>query len=845
MITWRKVRSHPKLQIRSAGADPSGASTPIGMAIHFRNIAAALFVIALAAAAPARAQTPSRADSARAEQAARRLTPAQLQILERLRNSGMSRDQVRQRLRDAGYDPNLADRYYDELSRPDTSQTTGSGTRFTRPLPPPSSSLIGALRRIGVLQPDDSLATAMMPRPDTLGPRPRPEVTKKVEPEVFGREVFAASTQFEPVMTGPVDPGYRLGPGDQMVLIVTGDVELAYELEVTREGFIVIPDVGQVIVNGLTMEQAKRRLNERLARVYSGIQLGTTQADITVGRLRNKLVYVIGEVEVPGAYQLNGAATVFSALYRAGGPSETGSFRNLELRRGDRVVARVDLYDYLMRGDKSADLAVEQGDVLFVPLAGPQVTITGAVRRPAIFEMKSGEGLADALTFAGGAEAEAAIERIQVDRILPAGQRSPGRERVLVDVRLQDLAGPRPVAVQDGDRVTISAISKERRNRVTVSGDVQRPGEYEHRPRMTALDLIQSANGLLPTAFTPTAHVIRLNPVDSSRVLVRVTIADTAAPNYAGRVQLVDLDELVVFGRAKFANPQRVEVFGYVKEEGTYNYSAGMTVEDIILLAGGFKEGAAEAEVELARRVPRSGNSDSLAVIFRVPLNMNGTNGSQNAVRLQDGDQVFVRRLPGYAPLSTVEILGEVTYPGVYTVDSRNARLTDLLARAGGLTSEAYGRGLRLFRDGKPVGVDFQRATSRPHSADDLLIEAGDRIEIPRLDPTVLVTGAVLFESRVRYEKGLSVQEYLQRAGGVTEEGNASRAAVRYPNGELRTARRFLGVRDWPDVEPGSTITVPLESDRTPFDWGTFLTRAITALSGLATIWLTVDAVNN
>ena len=824
----------------------SSASTPIGMAIHTRKLVAALFVIACAQVAPARAQQRpiERADSARAAAAARRLTPAQLQILERLRNSGLSREQVRQRLRDAGYDPNLADRYYDELTQPDTTQATSPSSRFTRPLPPPSSSLIGALRRIGVLQPDDSLATALMPRPDTLGPRPRPTEINKKEPEVFGREVFAASTQFEPVLTGPVDPGYRLGPGDQMVLIVTGDVELAYELEVTREGFIVIPDVGQVVVNGLTMEQAKRRLNERLARVYSGMQLGTTQADVTMGRLRNKLVYVIGEVEVPGAYQLNGAATVFSALYRAGGPSETGSFRNLELRRGDRVVARVDLYDYLMRGDKGADLAVEQGDVLFVPLAGPQVTITGAVRRPAIFETKSGEGLADVLRFAGGAEADAAIERIQVDRILPAAQRTPGHERVLVDVRLQDLNGARAVPVQDGDRVTISAISSERRNRVSVTGDVQRPGEYEYRPRMTALDLIQSANGLLPTAFTPTAHEIRLNPVDSSRVLVRVTINDTAAVNYAGRVELADLDELVVFGRAKFANPQRVEVFGYVKQEGTYNYSAGMTVEDVILLAGGFKEGAAEAEVELARRVPRTGNSDSLAVVFRVPLNMNGTNGTQT-VRLQDGDQVFVRRLPGYAPLSTVEILGEVTYPGVYTVDSRNARLTDLLARAGGLTSEAYGRGLRLFRDGKPVGVDFKRAMSRPHSADDLLIEAGDRIEIPRLDPTVLVTGAVLFESRVRYEKGLSVQDYLARAGGVTEEGNASRAAVRYPNGELRTARRFLGVRDWPDVEPGSTITVPIESDRTPFDWGTFLTRAITALSGLATIWLTVDAVNN
>jgi polysaccharide export outer membrane protein len=789
-------------------------------------------------------QGSQRADSIRAAEALKRLSPMQLQILERLRNSGLSREQVRQRLRDAGYDPNLADRYFDELTQPD-SAANGSLSRITRPVPPPSSGLLSALKRIGVLQPEDSITVANMPRPDTLGPRAR-TVEKDKEPEVFGREVFAASTQFEPVLTGPVNPDYRLGPGDQMMLIVTGDVELAYELEVTREGFIVIPDVGQVIVNGLTMEQAKRRLNERLARVYSGMQIGTTQADVTMGRLRNKLVYVIGEVEVPGAYQLNGAATVFSALYRAGGPAISGSFRNLEVRRGDRVVAKVDLYDYLMRGDKSGDLAVEQGDVLFVPLVGPQVTVTGSVRRPAIFEMKGNEGLADVLRFAGGAQANAAIERIQVDRILPASQRMPGRERVLVDVRLQDLNAGASVAMQDGDRITISAITTERRNRVSAAGDVQRPGEYEYRPGMTALQLIQAANGLLPTAYTPTAHVIRLNPADSSRVLVRVSFDDTTSANYAGRVPLADLDELVVFGRAKLANPQRVEVFGYVKQEGTYSYSAGMTVEDVILLAGGFKEGALEAEVELARRVQRTNNSDSLAVIYRVPLNIGGPSKSSEAapIRLQDGDQVFVRRLPGYAPLSTVEILGEVTYPGTYTVDSRKSRLSDLIQRAGGMTQEAYRRGLRLFRDGKPVGVNVERALSRPHSADDLMIEAGDRIEIPRIDPTVLVTGAVLFESRVRYERGLSVNDYLARAGGVTDEGNAAKAAVRYPNGELRTARSVLGFRDYPSVEPGSTITVPVKSERAGFNWDTFVTRTITTLSGLATIWLTVRAID-
>jgi polysaccharide export outer membrane protein len=801
----------------------------------------ALTVLCLMTAAPVAAQQVDSLAAAREQ-----FSPAQQRILDRLRQSGLSREQMRQRLRQSGYDPNLADRYYDELNAPRDSAGNRMASSITRPLPQPSGSLVSALQRIGVLQPTDSVAEVMRPRPDTLRTRVQPRRPETEEPQVFGRELFAATTQFDPIMAGPVDPEYRLGPGDQLTLIVTGDVELAYELQVTREGYVVVPDVGQVIVNGLTLEQAKARMNDRLARVYSGVQVGSTQADITVGRLRSKLVYVVGEAEVPGAYPVNGSATVFSALYRAGGPALNGSFRNIEVRRGNRVIQQVDVYDYLLRGDKSGDVTLEQGDVVFIPVVGPQVTITGSVRRPAIFELKPGEDLATVVGFAGGVHADAAIDRIQIDRILPISERQPGRERVLVDVNPADLARRANVQMQNGDHIRIFRIPAVRRNRVAVEGDVQRPGEYEYRVGMTALDLINNAQGLLPSAYTRAAHVVRLNLADSSTSIVRVVLDDPASADYAGKVPLHDFDRLSIFGRAALANPRKVEIFGYVKNEGTFNFSDGMTIQDLVLLAGGFQEGAAEALAEVARR---TSGIDTVAEIHKVPLDMrlssaSDTKGSSEIqpFELREGDQVFIRKLPGYAPLSTVEVAGEVVYPGAYTVKSRQERVTEIVRRAGGLTEEAYARGLRVVRDGKQLGVDFPKALKNPGRADDIVVQAGDRLEIPRLDPTVLVTGAVAFETRVRYERGLSLEDYLSRAGGVTDEGNAGKASVRYPNGELRTASRTLLIKRTPRVEPGSTITVPVKSGQEGINWDQFFSKMLTIATTFATVVVAINA---
>jgi polysaccharide biosynthesis/export protein len=271
-----------------------------------------------------------------------------------------------------------------------------------------------------------------------------------------------------------------------------------------------------------------------------------------------------------------------------------------------------------------------------------------------------------------------------------------------------------------------------------------------------------------------------------------------------------------------------------------------MTIQDLVLIAGGFTEGAAESMAEVARRVRGGIGRDTLATVHRVPLDFhgNGKGSGLTAFALQQGDQVFIRRLPNYQVLETVDVTGEVLYPGPYTVSARRERVSDLVARAGGLTSEAYAPGLRLFRDGKPIGVNFQKALKDPGGVDDIAIEAGDRLEVPRFDPTVLVTGAVTFESRVPYQKGLSLDDYLVRAGGVTDEGNASKASVRYPNGAVRSKTRIMGILRVPEIQPGSTITVPEKTPNSGFSWDNFLTKTLAVMSTLATLIVAYSAVN-
>jgi protein involved in polysaccharide export with SLBB domain len=775
-------------------------------------------------------------------------TVTEAQVLDRLRQSGMTREQARARLTQLGYDPALAEPFFDRLEGR-SAQAVAVDDQFST-----------ALRAMGLLDPQQAetepqVFTAQAPPGGGAASR------------IFGRSVFAGSTsQFQPVLMGPVDAGYRLGPGDELLLVLTGDVELAHTLPVTREGFVVIPDVGQVFVNGLTLEGLRNQLYDRLGQVYSGVRRTrpTTFFDVTVGRLRTNQVFVVGDAVRPGAYQVSSVSTVFNALHQAGGPSDLGSFRNVEVRRGGQLVARVDLYDYLLAGDASRDIRLDQGDLVVIPAAGPQVAVEGQVRRPAIYELQAGEGLRDALQFAGGFSADAYVQRVQIDRVLPPQERTPGADRAIMDVdvvSLSDPSGPNP-PLRDGDEVTVFATLAERRNRITVSGSVFRPGLYEYRPGMTVWELIQRADGLSGEAFRPVAHVLRPLVTTGGAELLRVSLEPNAQGRPAEDLVLADGDQVVIYSNSALLTRSTVAIEGWVKEPGAFPFASGMTVRDLILAADGFREGADVFEAEVVRLRIAADRSDTIAMSQALALDgsvpaawvpaARATNGNGSAparpaadLELAAGDRVFIRRMPGYVTAKSVTVDGQVLHAGPYALELREERLSSVLRRAGGPTEDANVGAARLMRGGQQVGIDLEEALDNPGGRDDLILENGDVIVVPALEHTVRVEGAVVFASLVAYRSGQGVKGYLEQAGGALENADLDRITVQYPSGRRATVSQFLGINDYPGVEPGSTIFVPPQVDDSGIDWGEVFQRSFQAATALITILLAVDRLDN
>jgi protein involved in polysaccharide export with SLBB domain len=802
--------------------------------------------------------------------------------------SGLTPEQIRARLSAAGYPESLLDAYL-----------TGKDSTGAAPAAPTGRTL-QALRALGMTGPDD-----VPPAPDTVPGVPGtlrtdlPSPPKPLEPTVFGLDVFRrVGSQFQPLTSGPVDPTYRLGPGDVLVLILTGDVELAHTLEVTREGFVVIPQVGQLYVSGLTMTQLDNLLYSRLAKVYSGINRGpnaTTRFQATVARLRNNQIFVIGDVMKPGSYQISSAGTVLSALYLAGGPATTGTFRQIQVRRGSQVVDTLDLYDYLLDGNNTHDIRLESGDVVFVPVRGLQVAVTGAVTRPAIYELKPGETLRELIADAGGFEATALRRRIQIDRVLPPAERGTGgRDRVVLDIAESEISGDRApgIPMLPGDQVKVFSIADRRRNAVTVKGDVWIEGTVGYHPGMRLSDAVKLAGGPKPDVYLGRVLVSRLNQ-DSTRTQLRSAFKDSTGTPVSD-LALEEDDYIQVFSRTTFRPDRYVVVTGAVKKPGRVPYREGMTLRDAVLNADGVTEDAYLGEAEVAR-LPSDRDKGAIASTFRVPLDStylfdrgpngeyNGPPGAQSAasgspeVVLTAYDNILILRQPDWELPRTVAIAGQVKFPGQYVLRTKSERLVDLLNRAGGLTKDSYARGAELFRQGvrpkgsglrvvgrlqsktpgdstrldaqkadslllapglaKRVGLDLPHALERPEGRDNLILQAGDSVFVPEFDPTVRVLGAVNAPATVVHRPGWGFDNYVSAAGGYSRKADRGRSYVVQPGGSLESVhRRFFFPDTKPRPEPGAIIYVPERDPADRHDWAGLLGSIAQILASTVTI---------
>jgi protein involved in polysaccharide export with SLBB domain len=699
-------------------------------------------------------------------------------IRQRIRESGLSAEQIRSRLRASGYPENLLDTYLGSGAMPAGAQ---GGTVA-------ELSAIQALGFGPVGSSQQGLDTGMIRwRGDTL-------VSKS---NVFGVDVFRRSTtQFLPLLAGPIPPDYHLGPRDMLVLILTGDVELAYNLQVTREGFVFIPQVGQVFVSNLTLSQLRDVLYTRLGRVYSGVRRGanaTTRFDITVANVRANQIYVVGEVSQPGAYQISSLGTVLTALYAAGGVTERANMRRIEVQRLGKPVASLDLYDYLLRGDTRSDIRLETGDVVFVPVHDTRVQLSGAVIRPGIYELKAGEQLADLLAAGGGFRADAALQRVTVHRILAAAERGPGRApRAAVDVALA-VAAPPPAGTRgsDGSGTTHAA----------------------------------------PALGAPGIRV----------------------PGLA----LMDGDSVVVDSLPPLSETYYVVIAGRVNKPGRFPWRPGMTLRELVQLARGPKVGAYLKEAEIAR-LPEDRSRGQLATTLRVPLDSTylferGADGrfvgppglpvpatGAAEVALEPYDNVLIMQEPQFDLQRAVVVSGQVRYPGTYSLRSKEDRLADVIQRAGGLTPQAYPEGIQFVRSQDSVGrvnIDLPRALRDKGSTHNVILQPEDSIFIPEYQPTVKVTGAVNAPGSLLWRRGANLDYYISAAGGLAAGADGGRVSVRYANGDARTRTRWLFVSSSPTPGPGSEVFVPTKPT------GGEKVNVVSLLGGIAQILTSVVTI--
>jgi protein involved in polysaccharide export with SLBB domain len=837
--------------------------------IHSALLAASMLFFVSSTAASQAKPTNAAAQSASADPA------IQARIVQQLRATGMTPDQIRAQLKGMGYPDDVINQIIGAVAG-DTTQILSSEVFAAVKALGVDSASVDSLRRpfeqrrkardradsllldsLAVAIQDDTLRTALMRLMQSRAAR---RVGIDSGFQLFGRDVFERTTsQFDPAVNGPLPPDYRIGFGDQFTLVLTGDVERTEDLTVTRDGWAVLRDVGQIPAANLTFEQLRSTLANRLGRVYSGINTGTTRFSILPTKVGTNQVYVMGEVVTPNAYQISRLGTVLTALYAAGGPTDRGDARSVEVRRNNRLVATVDLYDYLTTGSTAADIRLENADVVFVRPQGPRVRVAGAVVRPATYELKAGESLADAIRMAGGFRPEADRRRVQIERIVPAGQRgAAGGDKEVLDITSPLLAtgyGPTSEKLEGGDVVRVFTVATDIANKVEVEGNVYQPGRVALSPGMHLSDVLTRAGGLKPDTYLGAVQVSRLQR-DSSRELTRVALNADGRP--VQDIEIQPNDVIRAFSITEYRTERFVNVGGAVKKPGQIPYQEGMTMRDAIMLAGGLQESALLTEAEIAR-LPENRANGVTATKMRVPLDSTylferAPNGkylgppgvpvptvSAPDVPLKPYDAVSVLRQPDFEYQRRVSIVGRVRYAGNYSLLSKTERLADLIQRAGGLATDADSSAIVFIRQRDStgrIGIDLTKVLKNPRFVDNLILVDRDSIFIPAYNAVVMVRGQVNSPaSAVAYVEGADIDYYIRAAGGGTPKADEGRAYVIQPSGKVETRHHTaLFFASTPRPKPGSVVQVPLTDNAEKRDWIAVAQSSLSLLASLITV---------
>ena len=683
-------------------------------------------------------------------------------------------------------------------------------------------------------------------------------VTKKSR--VFGYDFFQnPKISFAPTINVPTPESYIINTGDELLVEVWGAAESSTTQKVDNQGNIILPMAGKVHVGGLNFVEAKARINTALRKIYAGISApegsyAKVYTGISIANIRTVKVNIIGEVEAPGTYSLSALSTVINALYASGGPTENGSFRNIQVVRGGKTIAHLDIYNFLLKGSQEGNINLNDQDVIIVPPYKNQVEVIGFVKREGLYEVKEGEKLSSLVDYFGGFKSNAYKDIMVVERIV-------GAKREVKEVPFSD-AGK--FAMQGGDKLLVHRLSDIYHNRISITGAVYQPGNYAYSEGMTVLDLIDKAAGVREEAYLNRAILFRsIDHVDKQSL--NFSLKDLLEKKQS--IALQPNDSLHIYGRDSLIAKPMVRIEGAVRKPQKFAYAKGLYPADLIIMAGGFIEGADQTQVQVARQLNYT-NFKTISKVYTVSLSKEG----EDSIALEPNDIVTVRYEKGYVPQQVVKIEGEVSFPGFYAILTKEERISSLIERSGGLAPYAYVEGATLVRkkdknekDDKAqekqlkklkktdkdltlietkeeentpeaseyrVGINLKKIMENKNSYQDLVLKDGDVLIIPSEKQTVEVKGLVLAPSLVRYEKGKSTRSYINSAGGFSDNAQKKSVYVVYANGDVKGTSRFLFFRSYPKVAPGALVIVPEKPEKKSLS----TTETVSVMTALTTL---------
>ena len=773
----------------------------------------------------------------------------------------------------------------------------------------------------------------------------------------YGYQIFQGDPEaFQTSTFGAVDPNYNIGPGDQIIVMLWGESQFRQEFNVDRGGYIFVPEVGQIFVNGLNLEDLEKKLFQTLSKVYSTLNpdIGkpTTFMDISLGNLRPLRIIVLGEVSQPGAYSVSPSTSLSSSLYYFRGPTTLGSLRDIRLLRNNKLIGSIDFYDYLLLGKAPNDLRLQLDDIVFIPPRGKTVTIYGEINRPAIYELADNEGFKELINIAGGLPVTTYMERGQIDRIIsPEDRKELGMDRILIDFNLSKILNSKEnYPLQDGDRVNLFSILDLRENIVSISGAVVRPGTYEFGLGLTIRDLILRADSLVGDSYLDRAEIIRVNS-DLTERLLKINLKKVMSNEKDHNLMLKPMDRVRIYSSSEMISPHFVSITGYVQRPGRYNlrdnmnlydlifmgggmadeewldqaymeradlirldsdnitsrvipfnleniingsniidekwkledgdiiriYSktmfnvakkisidgsvnnpgeytlkSNMTIKDLILEAGGISENVYSYKIEISRIDPKNKNknhyskiinlkmSDDFAISYinnQSIIDPKENNLKRKGFKLEPYDRISIRPDPNFSMQKVVEIVGEVNYPGKYSITNPDEKVSDIIKRSGGLRDEAYPMASVLIRNQDTIRVSFSKIVNNNRSKDNFNVLDGDKIVINSRTNIVYMIGELHTPGNYKFYPGKSLRSYISLAGGLTVDAEKKGIWITYPDGTSRQMKKYLPS---PKVYDGSVINVTKKADTEPLDKTEFAKEIASIIADFLQVYISL-----